>query len=274
MWGNKSGSESAGLLPGRATIGPILLMMITPFIALLLIETNLTHGGDFLKMGAALIADPVATLLGVYKAPSWPTIQMLLAFAVFQLALMRLMPGKTFIGPISPSGDRPHYTANGFQCFLATLAAFFVFSDFGLGYFPASIVYDRYAEALSALTAGSFAFCALLYVKGHIAPSSADSGTSGNPVIDFYWGMEASWRAASPRLSCAAAAAAARAARRVRMRRRPRAHASPTCRRAHSRRGCAVFAGANFVACWMFDCLCADALAGRAGAYFTRARAQ
>ncbi|RZC56779.1 hypothetical protein C5167_015635 [Papaver somniferum] len=26
--------------------------------------------------------------------------------------------------------------------------------------------------------------------KGHIAPSSTDSGSSGNPIIDFYWAME------------------------------------------------------------------------------------
>jgi len=27
----------------------------------------------------------------------------------------------------------------------------------------------------------------LLYIKGHVAPSSSDSGSCGNLIIDFYW---------------------------------------------------------------------------------------
>ncbi|PKU63912.1 7-dehydrocholesterol reductase [Dendrobium catenatum] len=28
------------------------------------------------------------------------------------------------------------------------------------------------------------------FFQGHVAPSSTDSGSSGNPIVDFYWGME------------------------------------------------------------------------------------
>jgi 7-dehydrocholesterol reductase len=45
-------------------------------------------------------------------------------------------------------------------------------------------------EIYSALVFGSFVFCIFLYIKGHLAPSSSDSGSSGNVIIDFYWGME------------------------------------------------------------------------------------
>ena len=88
---------------------------------------------------------------------------------------------------------RPVYTANGFQCFLLSVAAFLVFSDaspHGVGLFPATLVYDSYGEILTALTLGSFAFCGALYVKGLVAPSGPDGGSCGNPVIDFYWGLE------------------------------------------------------------------------------------
>jgi hypothetical protein len=33
-------------------------------------------------------------------------------------------------------------------------------------------------------------FCAMLYVKGHVAPSSTNSGTTGSVVMDYYWGTE------------------------------------------------------------------------------------
>ena len=33
-------------------------------------------------------------------------------------------------------------------------------------------------------------FCAMLLIKGHVAPSSTDSGSNGSVVMDYYWGME------------------------------------------------------------------------------------
>ncbi|RYR63898.1 hypothetical protein Ahy_A04g021646 isoform D [Arachis hypogaea] len=53
----------------------------------------------------------------------------------------------------------------------------------GLGYSTQqlfTIIWERYIQH-SSLGALSF---------GHLAPSSTDSGSSGNIIIDFYWGME------------------------------------------------------------------------------------
>ncbi|XP_039115811.1 7-dehydrocholesterol reductase-like [Dioscorea cayenensis subsp. rotundata] len=58
------------------------------------------------------------------------------------------------------------------------------------GIFNPAIVYDHLGEIYSALVTGSLVFCVFLYIKGHLAPSSSDSGSSGNVIIDFYWGME------------------------------------------------------------------------------------
>jgi len=58
------------------------------------------------------------------------------------------------------------------------------------GIFNPTVVYDHLGEIFSALIFGSFVFCIFLYIKGHVAPSSTDSGSSGNVIIDFYWGME------------------------------------------------------------------------------------
>ncbi|KAG0470419.1 hypothetical protein HPP92_017119 [Vanilla planifolia] len=46
--------------------------------------------------------------------------------------------------------------------------------------FDPSIVYDHLGEIYSALVVGSLVFCVFLYLKGHVAPSSTDSGSSGN----------------------------------------------------------------------------------------------
>jgi len=36
----------------------------------------------------------------------------------------------------------------------------------------------------------ALAFCTMLLIKGYLAPSSTDSGTTGSTIHDFYWGME------------------------------------------------------------------------------------
>jgi 7-dehydrocholesterol reductase len=47
-----------------------------------------------------------------------------------------------------------------------------------------------YGEILAALNIVAWALCFALYIKGHVAPSSSDSGSTGNILQDFYWGME------------------------------------------------------------------------------------
>lgn len=95
-----------------------------------------------------------------------------------------------------------------------------LYAFFRFGIFNPTIVYDHLGEIYSALIFGSFIFCIFLYIKvrvssyvmpigilinhyliiwlifltlmfyvykGHLAPSSTDSGSCGNIIIDFYW---------------------------------------------------------------------------------------
>jgi 7-dehydrocholesterol reductase len=89
---------------------------------------------------------------------------------------------------MSPSGHVPVYKANGVQCYVITLAtyAYIVYA----GHYELGYVYAHFGELLAFMNVFSLAFCALLFVKGHVAPSSTDHGSSGNWVIDYYWGME------------------------------------------------------------------------------------
>jgi 7-dehydrocholesterol reductase len=51
-------------------------------------------------------------------------------------------------------------------------------------------VYDIFGDILATLTLFSLVFCLFLYLKGLVAPSTSDHGSSGNPIFDFYWGTE------------------------------------------------------------------------------------
>jgi 7-dehydrocholesterol reductase len=110
-------------------------------------------------------------------------------FAAFELALMRLIPGKLFKGPITPEGNTPIYKANGIACFLITYLTFYLLS-FKLKLFSPTIIYDNLGGLLGALCIFSFFFCIFLYIKGIYFPSSSDNGTTGNVIFDFYWGTE------------------------------------------------------------------------------------
>ncbi|KAL9388223.1 hypothetical protein Peur_016828 [Populus x canadensis] len=67
---------------------------------------------------------------------------------------------------------------------MVTLVAYLSLWWFGI--FNPAVVYDHLGEIFSALILASFNFCFFLY--GHLAPSSTDSGSSGNIIIDLYWG--------------------------------------------------------------------------------------
>lgn len=192
MWGNKGTSH--GLFPTwmRTTLGPIMLMTATPMAALLFVHANLNPelDGSLAALGNALLHKPLATLAAALVKPSRYSIQLLVAFAVWQLLLMRIVPGKEYRGPVTPSGNVPVYKANGLQCFFITVFGFLLCSDYGLGLYPATIIYDHYAEMISTMCIFSFMFCAMLNIKGLHFPSSSDSGSTGNRVLDFYWGTE------------------------------------------------------------------------------------
>ena len=116
MWSNKAGaSASQGLLGSswfRAALGPLLLVAATSAVFPIIVVANLEYDGALLSTCAAVAADPVAFYSAWFAAPSWAGARILLAFSAFQLALMRLVPGKTFRGPVTPAGNVPVYTAS------------------------------------------------------------------------------------------------------------------------------------------------------------------
>ena len=114
--------------------------------------------------------------------------KMIISFLSFELVLQRYMPGKTFVATTTPKGNKPTYVDNGMASYLFTLFTFLLLTSTGL--IRPALVYDKFGEILSAMNVFALLFCVMLLVKGHVAPSSTDSGTNGSHIMDFYWGME------------------------------------------------------------------------------------
>ncbi len=133
-----------------------------------------------------------ATVWGIWKpvffgSPiAWKIIGI---YGAFQLFLMRVIPGKPFLGPVTLKGNIPLYKANGVPCFLITVASFLICS-YGLHWFSPTILYDHLGSLLGALNCFSLLLCLGLYGKGIFFPSTTDAGSSGNFFFDYYWGTE------------------------------------------------------------------------------------
>jgi 7-dehydrocholesterol reductase len=88
-------------------------------------------------------------------------------------------------------GNTPVYKNNGMLFFIITLVVFVVAAG-TLEYFgyTVTIICDQFGAYLFIINIGSLIFCLFLYTKGIFFPSSSDNGSSGNPIMDYYWGVE------------------------------------------------------------------------------------
>jgi 7-dehydrocholesterol reductase len=172
---------------------PILLLVLCPPMVFLIWYINTALEGSFMALWNLITTDGFFPTLWMIISPvmlgSATAWKMLGIFAVFQLALMRIIPGRTFRGPITPKGNVPVYLANGPLCFLITMATFFI-TSYGYNLFSPTIIYDQLGYLFGALNISSLVLCLFLYFKGIKHPSTSDHGSSGHAVFDFYWGTE------------------------------------------------------------------------------------
>lgn len=177
----------------KQTLVPLFLILACPPTVFLLWYANTHLDGSIAELGAVILNNGFFQTLSSIWAPyffgSATAWKILSVFAVVQLAFMRLLPGNTFYGPVTPAGNTPVYKANGVLSYLLTITLFAVCS-FKLNLFSATILYDHFPEILGALNIFSLFFCLFLLLKGYWAPSSTDSGSSGNILFDYYWGTE------------------------------------------------------------------------------------
>lgn len=188
MWGNTG--TSAGLLPGRRTLGPLFLICVTPPAAIVVWYTMTSLNGSIaLLISQCMDHGGLSMLRKMWPVPTGFDLLIVAVYSIFELVLLRFLPGRLHKGPITPMGNQPIYRDNGLFAHIITLAVFLLCTQvFHL--FPASIIYDRMGPLLALMNYLALTVCLLLYFKGKYMPSSSDSGTSGNFVFDFYWGTE------------------------------------------------------------------------------------
>jgi 7-dehydrocholesterol reductase len=186
-------SERAGPRWLRQTLVPAFLITMCPPTAMVVWYTHTALGGSLSTLVSFFREHGLLGGLSAIWGPVFfgtPTAWAIIGVhALVGLVLMRVLPGKEFLGPVTANGNVPVYKANGVAAFLTTMALF-LGASYGLHLFDAAIVYDNFGGILGALNVFSVCFCLMLYLKGRFAPSSSDHGVSGNPVFDYYWGTE------------------------------------------------------------------------------------
>ncbi|PIS03438.1 MAG: 7-dehydrocholesterol reductase [Chlamydiae bacterium CG10_big_fil_rev_8_21_14_0_10_42_34] len=177
----------------RKSIVPLLLLTICPPAVFVFWYTATALNGSFIALGQMISQSSLISTLSLIAKPvffgsplAW---KILAVFAAFQLFLMKFVPGKPFLGPVTPKGNVPIYKANGIACYLITFVSF-ILASYKFHLFSPTIIYDNLGPLLGALNCFSLVFCLALYFKGKYAPSSSDSGTTGNALFDYYWGTE------------------------------------------------------------------------------------
>ena len=177
----------------RRILGSLLLITLCPPLVMLVWYTNVFLDGSIQKLWDLFAENGIITTIYNIWGPlffgtktAW---KMLAVFAAVELFLMKALPGKKVLGPLTPKGNTPIYKANGVPAFLCTLGLFYLFSSpFKL--FSPTIIYDNFGGLLGALNLFSLIFCLFLYLKGKYKPSSSDSGSTGGAIFDYFWGME------------------------------------------------------------------------------------
>lgn len=175
------------------TLVPLILLAVTPPAVFVFWYVNTALKGSFqafieicLQNGFFATLFKIWIPLALGSKEAWTIIAV---FAAFELLLMKLVPGKPAYGPVTPKGNTPVYRANGPACFAITLLAYFLCA-YPLNLFSPSILFDQLGPLLGALNVSALGLCLFLYFKGIFKPSSSDSGVTGNPIFDYYWGTE------------------------------------------------------------------------------------
>jgi len=188
---------SGGLFANR-DLGAIFLILVTPLAVFgLFFLTNKYCNGSlktfceylyvFIKSGFKITVDKdeLWTAVTPFDPVAWKYIGI---YMVFELFLMKFVPGKEFKSTLTATGHQPVYNANGLQCYFISIVTLVALKY--QNYFKGVDVYDKMGNMLSSMNLFALCFCAFLTIKGLNFPSTKDSGATGSYIQDFFWGTE------------------------------------------------------------------------------------
>merc|ERR1712023_184105 len=193
-WARLEGETGRELFPGwiRDTIGPLFLMFTTPMFIMIVYHTCVQFDGSLVNCFSYMFSNPTWMIpfnggKSLWLSPLDPEAwRIILSYMAFELVLMRIVPGKEFKATMTSKGHVPVYKANGVQSLFISIITFVA-----LGYYDIidpTRVYDKFGEIMAAMNLFALAFCFMLAVKGRYFPSTTDCGSTGNLIIDYYWG--------------------------------------------------------------------------------------
>ncbi|KAI1289526.1 7-dehydrocholesterol reductase [Halotydeus destructor] len=168
----------------RETLFPIVLIVVTVNAAIILPYAIVHKNSNLSNQKSGLIG----LVKSSWRSVNWTDWSVWTAVGVLFLwsNLSLLLPGKEFHGPPTQSGFRPTYYRSGPLFYILTMATVvpLVWS------YPMLAWYYKFTTLSAILVISGILFCIFLFVKGHTCPSPGDFGSSGNPIFDFYWGLE------------------------------------------------------------------------------------
>jgi len=169
----------------RRWIGPALLLSTTPVLVIVLWMICAHFDGSIVAFVTGIDA---ATFARLVPRPSWSALGILVGWVTLEGVLLGALPGKTLLGPVTPSGEQPQYRLNGIGAWIATHGLLLV--TWAAGLWSATAVLRELGSLLVILNVFALGFCVFLYWKGRNYPSSKDATYTGYLLFDFFQGIE------------------------------------------------------------------------------------
>lgn len=176
------------------TVASFLILLTAPNFILVFAYTITNLDGSLTQLVDLLSSqNPLDTLKLIW----WPYVVgnsevwvIIAAFAMFELLLMIILPGRYYTGSVTPKGNVPHYKDNGLLAFTITIATFGMLVYYDI--FNPSIIYDNFMYLIGALTLLGSIISVILFIKGKYLPSSTDITdiTDDGLICDFFLGVE------------------------------------------------------------------------------------
>lgn len=169
----------------RETLFPFFLIVSTVTSAVV-IPYIVIHKNSFTRDIPSI---GITTLVqDAWRAVNWRDREVwgIVTAAAGWATLSLLLPGSPYYGPPTLSGFRPVYKKSGFLFYLISMSVILPL----LWYTSILHLYTKFVTFAAILTVLGLIMSCLLFLKGHLAPSPGVFGSSGNPLFDFYWGIE------------------------------------------------------------------------------------
>jgi 7-dehydrocholesterol reductase len=138
---------------GRRWLAPALLMLATLPLVLVLWMICAHYDGSIVRVVREADAAAMARL---FPRPSWWAAGVTASWVGVQAVLLAVLPGRTHLGPVTPTGRQPRYKLNGVAAWIVTHGG--LAAAWGAGLLSPAAVYREFGSILMTLNVGALAY--------------------------------------------------------------------------------------------------------------------